>query len=96
MSDLASYELTYAALYAADWWQTIQIAKNPERYGERNPVLGEHPSVEKVNLYFAASALATKYIVSNVFDEKHQRLAWTILILNRANVVSINYSLGIK
>ena len=46
--------VTTGALLAADWLQTRQIAKNPDKFHEYNPILGEHPSQGKVNLYFLA------------------------------------------
>lgn len=42
---------------ALDWSQTRTIAKNPDKYHELNPILGEHPSVGRVNGYFAAVTL---------------------------------------
>ena len=39
-----------------DWLQTIQIAKHPERWFERNPILGTHPSVGRVCAWFALCA----------------------------------------
>jgi hypothetical protein len=39
-----------------DYRQTVYIARHPE-YHEINPILGEHPSVGKVNAYFAAGVV---------------------------------------
>ena len=36
-----------------DWGQTRTIAKNPHLYHEINPILGRHPSVGRVDAYFA-------------------------------------------
>lgn len=44
-------------LLGADWAQTRTIAKNPHQFNETNPILGEHPSTQKVNNYFAASMI---------------------------------------
>ena len=46
------------ALQTADWMQTRQIAKDPAYY-EYNPILGNHPSMGKVNRYFAAIEAGT-------------------------------------
>ncbi len=46
------------ALRMIDMGQTLQIARNPERYHEHNPILGKHPSKEEVIAYFAAASLA--------------------------------------
>lgn len=37
-----------------DGLQTVHIARNPHRFFERNPILGRHPSVQRVLWYFAA------------------------------------------
>lgn len=46
-----------AILTVADWAQTRYIAKNPNDYRELNPILGSHPSVGKVNIYFSTVLL---------------------------------------
>lgn len=40
-----------------DYQQTINIAKNPDDYYEKNKVLGRHPSTKDVKIYFASCAL---------------------------------------
>mgnify|MGYP006863133829 FL=1 len=42
-------------LSGIDWLQTRKIAQNPDRWYERNPVLGRHPSIEKVDAWFAGT-----------------------------------------
>lgn len=37
-----------------DWLQTRVIAANPLRFYELNPILGRHPSLRRVNIYFSA------------------------------------------
>jgi hypothetical protein len=39
-----SLEATWQILHFIDWRQTRTIAKNPDKYREMNPILGEHPS----------------------------------------------------
>ena len=50
-------EAIYLTLHALDWAQTRTIARHPERWTERNPILGEHPSVGRVDRYFALTAV---------------------------------------
>jgi len=50
-------EIATIATLAMDWSQTRTIAKNPDRYYETNPILGKHPNVGTVDLYFAACAV---------------------------------------
>lgn len=40
------------ALFLVDWSQTRFIAKNPALFYETNFILGKHPTVRKVNIYF--------------------------------------------
>jgi len=47
------------ALLTMDWLQTRVISKNPERFTEANPILGKHPSLRAVNIYFACCVVAT-------------------------------------
>lgn len=50
--------VTLLVLLVIDWRQTLSIARNPERWYERNPALGEHPSVARVHVWFALIALS--------------------------------------
>lgn len=47
-------ETAFVGLAVLDWNQTLQIAKHPDRYSETNPVIGHHPSTERVNLLMPA------------------------------------------
>jgi len=51
-------EFVYMALHLMDWAQTRNIARNSDKWREINPILGEHPSEDKVDAYFAVMALA--------------------------------------
>ncbi len=50
-------EAAYLALHGVDWGQTLDIADHPEKWHERNPVLGSHPGRGEVNAYFIATGL---------------------------------------
>ena len=45
--------IALAILLVIDWQQTRTIAKNPDKWRELNPLLGEHPPLRLVNGYFA-------------------------------------------
>ena len=49
--------LTAAVSTGLDWGQTRHIGKNPETHRERNRILGEHPSVQRVDTYFLSSVI---------------------------------------
>jgi len=40
-------------LFLVDWRQTQHIVKNPGHYKEQNIILGEHPSMRRLNIYWA-------------------------------------------
>ncbi len=66
-------ELAYQVLNAADFAQTVNIARRPDCYIESNPVtsrlIGEHPSTGAVAGAWAAQAMA-HYLVSNWLDRE--------------------------
>lgn len=66
---LSQRELGYLALHGIDWAQTRSISKNPQFLHETNPILGEHPSVGKVNNYFLATGLAHALIANQLPPE---------------------------
>lgn len=53
-----SLEIIYAASHAMDWSQTLHISRNPQTYFELNPIMGPHPSEDKVKAYFALTLIA--------------------------------------
>ena len=50
---------TALSTIAIDWGQTRDIARHPERFTEGNPFLGSHPSVGRVDKYFALAMAGT-------------------------------------
>lgn len=68
-SDDINRQLIYGFLHGADWAQTRTIAKNPDRFYETNPILGEHPSSGKVNNYFLSTLLAHTLIANSLNSE---------------------------
>lgn len=83
------------ALLAADWAQTRSIAKQPERFYEKNPLLGRHPSVRRVNNYFAGAILLNYFITDALRGDV--RTAWQVgVIVVEGTVVTRNYGIGIR
>ena len=88
-------EAVYLTLHSMDWMQTRYIAKNPSEYSELNSILGEHPSVGKVNNYFVATALlhvGAAYILPSEYRKAFQYLT----IGMEFGVVAHNYQIGIN
>lgn len=69
-------ELCFLYTLSNDWQQTLDIAKNPDKYSERNPILGSHPDVSSVNLYFATCA-ATHALVAYMLPPKLSKI-WQV------------------
>lgn len=81
-------------LLAADWMQTRTIAKNPSRWSETNPILGEHPSVGKVNAYFAAAIVGTIGLAI-ALPKPERRMFLGLLTVTEAYVIFRNNNVGI-
>lgn len=96
-----------------DWGQTRDISTKKYKspyvsgydgsqylYHENNPILGEHPSTEKVDTYFASaiaidffiSRFATKSKIVNKFKKYYQQY----MICNTFCCITGNYNLGVK
>ena len=82
------------ALLVADWAQTRYIAKNPDQFYERNPILGKHPSVGKVNAYFAG-AIIGNYLLMDYLSPKNRTLYQAGLISVQIVVVGNNKRIGV-
>lgn len=59
-----------------------------------NPILGSHPSKDRINLYFAAVALA-HYMISDALSPENRAVWQNVSIGFEASVVYRNFSLGI-
>jgi hypothetical protein len=89
------------ALQAADYFQTRTIATETypgtdcPRWTEQNPILGEHPSVGKVNAFFI-TAIAANALVSYLLPPTW-RMGWQYISIGyEGNVVLDNYRAGIR
>ena len=83
-----------AALTVADWGQTRNIARHPYSWTERNPLIGEYPSVGRVDRYFAASMLLGA-IALDALPTRWRDTALTVGIAYQAGFVAHNLSLGV-
>lgn len=82
-------------LLAADWSQTTYIAMHPERFYEKNPILGKHPSVLKVAGYFTVCAWLLIMGTAMLPTPYGLALAAGTAVLELVMVVR-NHKLGIK
>jgi hypothetical protein len=82
-------------LLCADWMQTLDIAEHPDRFHEYNPILGEHPSRGRVNMYFAAAVVGVG-VIAWVLPPKWRRwFQWGVIAVETACVVN-NFGHGIS
>lgn len=95
-------EAGFLALLALDHQQTLTIARNPQEWYERNPLLGRHPSVGKVNNLLLLSAI-THPIVSYLLPTNHclgpicdwrAAFQWTTIVME-GGAVAHNFSIGV-
>jgi hypothetical protein len=78
-----------------DMAQTIKIADNPDKYYERNPLLGEHPSKEKVVGYFMGGIIAHTAIAM-ALPPNYRRIWQCVWIGVESLAIYHNYSVGVK
>lgn len=83
-----------ATLTVADWAQTRNIARHPARWHETNPLLGEHPSVARVDRHFVVSMLAGA-LALDALPTRYRDQALNTGLVIEAGCVGRNLSLGI-
>lgn len=87
-------EITWQIIHVVDWGQTLEIARHPQNYYEKNPFFGKHPSVGRVNSYMAAGAVAHA-VISYVLPPKYRKWwQYSTIVLSGGCVIN-NFSLGI-
>ena len=81
-------------LMAADWAQTRTVSRNPDKYHETNPILGDHPSTDTVDRYFAASILGHVAVAHCIPARWRQWWAGAFIAIEGATV-GHNNSIGV-
>ena len=82
------------ALFAVDYAQTMKIAREPDDYHERNPILGEHPSELEVTGYFIGTyALTTG--VAMLLTPTYRKWFQYIIIGGQTAVIANNLHVGL-
>lgn len=90
-----TFQIAYTTLHVMDWGQTLDISKNTEKWHETNPILGRHPSCEKVNYYFATTLIGHTAI-AYILPKDYRRIWQMVWIGIEAGYVIHNASIGIK
>lgn len=87
-------EVAYQMFLGVDWAQTRYVARNPDKFIERNPILGDHPSVDKVDAHFVLSGLA-HYGISRALDEKWRKRFQYVTVAFQGAVVARSVHIGV-
>ena len=77
-----------------DGLQTRQIALQPQLFYENNIILGIHPSVAMVNVYFGVLVVGNYYLTKNLEPETAKKVN-TAIVTVEAVVIIRNILLGI-
>ena len=88
-------QLAYYLFHGADWGQTRYIARHPQ-FKETNPILGERPSIGKVNNYFLATGLAHALLMATLPPEARKWAQYGTIGIEAGQVRrnKINYGIG--
>lgn len=87
-------QIVVTGLHLIDWAQTRQIASEPDKYYEINPIMGKHPSKTTVDLYMATS-LGGQYLVSNLLKPEYRKFWQYMWIGVKTGCVANNFNLGL-
>jgi len=88
-------EAVYLVLHTADWAQTREIARNPDKWYEQNSMLGSHPSISQVDQYFIATA-ALQFAIAYYLPAEYRKVFQYLSITHDAGYVAHNFSIGIQ
>jgi len=83
------------ALLVADWAQTRYIVKHPETHQEANPLMGEHPSLGKVN-NLSVLSIVGHYAIARALP-REWRHAWQYVFIGvELDATTYNARAGVK
>ncbi len=85
---------TMVAAEIIDWRQTRRIAEQPDRYWEINPLIGRHPSQDRVDQYFLISAVV-KVGIAHVLPSQWRKIWLGIMAAGSVGCVLYNNSIGL-
>ncbi len=79
----------------ADWGTTLDIARQPKKYYEKNHFLSQHPSVGKVNTHFMG-ALAINAGIMYFLPNPYRKIYGAIIFASESYIVGQNLNIGLK
>lgn len=87
-------ELAWTAILIADYGQTMNAARHPDRFIERNLILGEHPSTAAVSAYFLSVAIIHP-VISYYLPPTYRKWWQYITIGVEVGYVTHNFAAGV-
>jgi hypothetical protein len=84
----------FNVLQGIDMLQTLEIANN-DKYYEKNPILGKHPSEFQVVTYFVARGFA-HYHATKMIPQRYRNFFHGYNVVYNYNVIRDNHQLGIR
>jgi hypothetical protein len=84
----------FNVLQGIDMLQTLEIANN-DKYYEKNPILGKHPSEAEVVTYFIARGFV-HYQATRMIPQRYRNFFHGYNVVYNYNVIRDNHQLGIR
>ena len=81
-------------LNVIDWRQTRHITQEPDRYYEKNVLLGENPSRSNVDRHFLITTLVVGGL-AHFIPEYRKEILSVFVVVQTVNTVR-NYSIGLR
>lgn len=88
-------QAAYTTLHIIDWGQTLNIADEPHKFYEFNPIVGKHPSRARVN-YFMASSIVLHTLIVTVLPKEYRPWFQLGTIGVKASFIANNYNVGLN
>lgn len=90
---------TAMLFHGIDWAQTRYIAANPDRFRERNPTIGENPTLGKVNQQFLITGavfygLCKSDLLKGIHPNANKWLAYLNIVVHGATIMN-NVQIGV-
>ena|SRR3990167_11441589 len=86
-------EITYISLHVTDWMQTRQGISGGMK--ELNPILGEHPSMGKIDTIVGLSLMG-HILISGLLPKPYRTIFQYITIGIESGAVIHNYNAGVR
>jgi len=90
-------ESAYLVTSILDWRQTTYGSEHPDRFYEKNQIMGRYPSERTINTFFAVRAILHP-LITHVLPEKYhiRAIFQSVTLLESADAVRNNYAIGVK